>query len=69
MEKPSGFARVFPQGFLAEAGATFSNMKFQGAEAAGFLKQGMIDVQEKNLVGGLEHFLFFHILGRIMPID
>ena len=22
-----------------------------------------------NLVGGLEHFLFFHILGIILPID
>jgi hypothetical protein len=22
-----------------------------------------------NLIGGLEHFLFFHMLGRIIPSD
>ena len=24
---------------------------------------------DQHLIGGLEHFLLFHILGRIIPID
>ena len=33
-----------------------------------------LEVQKKGenhdwLVGGLEHFIFFHILGRIIPTD
>ena len=29
----------------------------------------MTSSKSKQLVGGLEHFLFFHILGIIIPID
>ena len=30
---------------------------------------GWIEIPEAFLVGGLDHFLFFHILGIIIPID
>ena len=29
----------------------------------------LVEVTEKTLVGGLEHFLFFHIFGIIIPTD
>ena len=28
-----------------------------------------VDTWRNNLVGGLEHFLFSHILGIVIPID
>ena len=34
-----------------------------------FLKHGEDSANIQLLVGGLEHFLFFHILGIIIPID
>jgi hypothetical protein len=43
---------------------TFANPKIL------FLRIGVREnFKETLLVGGLEHFLFFHILGNILPFD
>ena len=39
------------------------------ANAAVGLREQREKVEEAMLVGGLDHFLFFHILGRIIPTD
>ena len=53
----SAFSRSNPNSLPAKQKAVASQNHF------------WILLVHQSLVGGLEHFLFFHILGRIIPTD
>ena len=70
-----------PRGTAAAAAAAAARSEAQsgaaaaaagGAAQGGALRRGwgtLVNVNKGILVGGLEHFLFFHILGIIIPVD
>ena len=61
-----------PQAVAASAGCWFSLILMQSGEALGRWgrdEQEIVEPLRPYLVGGLEHILFLHILGIIIPID
>ena len=53
--------------FRAQDGACFKDNAFEDGEATNL--RILMELQTLYLVGGLEHFIFFHILGIIIPIN